>query len=86
MTNGTKPVIRCDPPSPGYDRQWVRCPTCYWIGYYDYLPYSIGCPIRWLPCGHDIGSRFSEFVQYLSEETVRKTCDIQVRTADEHAS
>lgn len=36
----------------GHRRQWLRCQKCKWVGYYDYLPYSLSNPIKVLGCGH----------------------------------
>lgn len=41
----------------GYNRQWLRCRECGWVGYYDYLPYSLSNPIMTTGCGHGAALR-----------------------------
>jgi len=45
------------PPSRGDTREWRKCRDCAKVFSYDYLPYSIGNPMRWTPCGHSLGHR-----------------------------
>ena len=45
---------RIAPPHKGMERQWKRCRTCGWTGFYDYIPYGFSNPIMVMGCGHDI--------------------------------
>ena len=74
-----RPVINASRLVSGYKRQWIRCPECKKIYYMDYIPYSIGNPIRWLPCNHDFGHRFSDFIERITEEDVLRTHDIKIK-------
>lgn len=40
------------PVEPGYARQWLECPECGRLQYYDYVPFSLSNPIRTSACGH----------------------------------
>jgi len=46
-------IARDDDPKPvkGMARQWVRCRRCDWVGYYDYVPFSLSRPILTMGCG-----------------------------------
>lgn len=43
---------RLKKPLKGCKRQWVCCKHCSWVGYYDYVPYSLSNPIMTLGCSH----------------------------------
>lgn len=36
----------------GYARVWLCCKRCKSVYYHDYIPFGIGRPVTWLPCGH----------------------------------
>lgn len=54
-----KPHVRLPKaPTPGEQRQWVKCRTCGTVAYYDFIPFGLGNPIRVLGCGHSpLGTR-----------------------------
>ena len=64
----------------GFKRQWVKCKSCGYVAYYDYVPFSLANPVMTLPCGHGIAERFYEAVEDISEEEAM-ACLIQQYTA-----
>ena len=52
----------------GEKRQWTRCLTCGNVAYYDYVPYGLGNPVMWLPCGHGLTVRLDQAVDFISED------------------
>lgn len=64
-----KKKLRVRPLIGGYDRQWIQCKECSWVGYYDYIPYSLATPIMSMKCGHDF---YSKKHHRLTVEEVKK--------------
>lgn len=55
-----------DPPTRGESRQWMKCPKCGKLQYYDYVPYGFSNPIMTTNCGHDqFGRKLHEYMIYL---------------------
>lgn len=64
-----KPRIRFPKLSNGFKRQWLQCRECSRVYFYDYVPYGLSNPLRWLPCGHSpIGDRYDIGANEITEE------------------
>lgn len=65
------PLDRFPKPLKGYERSWVACKVCSNIAYYDFIPYSLSNPTLTLMCGHQGGQKFSDAVDYVTEDEAR---------------
>ena len=67
----------------GYKRQWIICleDGCYWVGFYDFVPYSTANPIMTTGCGHSVAKRWDEAVQNVTEDAAMKYIAINERRA-----
>lgn len=52
----------------GYARAWVKCRECKTVAYYDYIPHSLGNPIKTLPCGHGAALAWRDAVEYITAD------------------
>ncbi len=66
------------PPHKGYERQWVECKRCKQVSYYDFVPYSIGNPIKILPCGHNVTQMWNDSVNNISADEAIAQLNVSV--------
>ena len=50
----------------GNERVFIKCIHCSRPAFYDYLPYSLQNPVRWLLCGH--GNPYDDAVNIQEDE------------------
>lgn len=84
LPHGHKPIITAPPLTGNMQRQWVRCPECRNVAYYDYIPRGLSTPIRYFECGHGVGAKFEEFAEYITATEVRKTHRIKIVKNESH--
>lgn len=62
----------------GHKRQWIICleDGCYWVGFYDFVPYSLSNPIMTTGCGHSAGRPWNEAVDRITEESAMKYIEL----------